>query len=213
MDPVIEHIGKFGVVPVVTISQVEETDNLCRALLDGGLGVIEVTFRTDVAKDVIHRISKRHPSMLVGAGTVINIEQAKQAVKAGARFIVTPGFSVPVVDWCISQGIPVTPGIETPSEIIEALTWGLNVVKFFPAEAAGGVQMLRAISAPFRNVMFIPTGGINPKNLTDFLQMPEVLACGGSWLTNRALIENRKFGEITRLSREALDLVRSVREE
>jgi 2-dehydro-3-deoxyphosphogluconate aldolase/(4S)-4-hydroxy-2-oxoglutarate aldolase len=213
MDPIIKMIGEFGVVPVVTVARAEDADQLCEALLEGGLGVVEITFRTEAAADAIHRIAKRHPSMLVGAGTVLTIEQAEQAVLAGARFIVTPGFSAPVVEWCAARDIPITTGVATPSEIIAALDWGLRVLKFFPAEALGGVRMLKAISAPFVNVLFIPTGGVSPQNLGDYLRLPAVFACGGSWLARAALIEAGEFGEISRLTSEALGLVRMVREE
>jgi 2-dehydro-3-deoxyphosphogluconate aldolase/(4S)-4-hydroxy-2-oxoglutarate aldolase len=211
MTDLLEKLGRFGVVPVVEIERAEDAVELGRALLAGGLPCAEITFRTAAAEEAIRRISSNLPEIIVGAGTVLTVDQANRAVSAGAQFIVSPGFNQKVVDWCLQHEIPVTPGVLTPTEIDMALDRGLKVLKFFPAEAMGGVTTLKAIAAPYKGVKFIPTGGITQDNLADYLALPSVHCCGGSWLVKASLISAGKFDEITRLTQEALAVVRRVR--
>ncbi|MDP4172573.1 MAG: bifunctional 4-hydroxy-2-oxoglutarate aldolase/2-dehydro-3-deoxy-phosphogluconate aldolase [Bacteroidota bacterium] len=204
MDKILEEIGSFGIVPVIVISDASDALPLVQALKNGGLPVAEVTFRTNAAREAIENISKNFPDMLLGAGTVLSIEQVKTAIDAGAKFIVSPGFNRKVVEFCLSNNIPITPGIVTPTEIECALQYELEVVKFFPAELMGGINYLKAIAAPFNTLKFIPTGGINEHNLLDYLRFPKVLACGGSWMINSELITAKKFDEITKLTLKAV---------
>ena len=211
MTDLLEKLGALGVVPVVKIERAEDAVELGRALLAGGLPCAEITFRTAAAEDAIRQISSSLPEIIVGAGTVLSVDQADKAISAGARFIVSPGFNQKVVDWCLQNEIPVTPGVLTPTEIDMALDRGLNILKFFPAEAMGGITTLKAISAPYGGVKFIPTGGINQNNLADYLALPSVHCCGGSWLVKANLISAGKFDEITQLTREAMSVVRRAR--
>ena len=211
MNEILERLGDFGVVPVVSIDRAEDAIRLGQALLDGGLACAEITFRTAAAEEAIQRIASELPNILVGAGTVLSRDQAEKAVAAGARFIVSPGFDPRVVDWCLEHSIPVTPGVATPTEINMALDKGLHILKFFPAQALGGVATLKAIAAPYRGVKFIPTGGVNAKNLADYLSLPMVHVCGGSWLVKSKLISAGEFAEITRLVQEAVAIVHQVR--
>jgi 2-dehydro-3-deoxyphosphogluconate aldolase/(4S)-4-hydroxy-2-oxoglutarate aldolase len=211
MHEVLVKLGEFGVVPVVAIERAEDASALGQALLDGGLPCAEITFRTAAAEEAIRHIANDHPDVLTGAGTVMSVEQAAKAIEAGAQFIVSPGFDAKVVDYCIERGVPVTPGVVTPTEINMALNKGLNVLKFFPAEAMGGAKVLKAIGGPYQDVKFIPTGGIGPGNLPDYLSLSLVHACGGSWLVKRSLISAGQFDEIARLAREAVKLVQQVR--
>jgi 2-dehydro-3-deoxyphosphogluconate aldolase/(4S)-4-hydroxy-2-oxoglutarate aldolase len=210
---ILQQLRDFGVVPVVAINQAKDAIQLGQALLSGGLPCAEITFRTAAAEEVIKRIASELPQILVGAGTVLTVEQAERAVSAGARFIVSPGFDEKVVSWCLGQGVVVTPGVATPTEINMALDHGLSILKFFPAEALGGIKTLKAISAPYVNVKFMPTGGVNLENLAEYLRLPSVHACGGSWLVKRSLIEAGDFNEITRRVIEALEVVHQVRME
>jgi len=211
MTGLLEKLGRLGVVPVVKIERPEDAVALGRALLAGGLPCAEITFRTAAAEEAIQRISSSLPEIIVGAGTVLSVDQASRAVSAGARFIVSPGFNPKVVDWCLQNEVPVTPGVATPTEIDMALDKGLEILKFFPAEALGGIAMLKAIAAPYGGVKFIPTGGINQENLADYLAHPSVHCCGGSWLVKANLISACRFDEITRLTRDAMSVVRRVR--
>jgi 2-dehydro-3-deoxyphosphogluconate aldolase/(4S)-4-hydroxy-2-oxoglutarate aldolase len=211
MTDLLEKLGFLGVVPVIAIERSEDAVELGRALLTGGLPCAEITFRTAAAEEAIRLISSSLPEIIVGAGTVLSVDQANRAISAGAQFIVSPGFNQKVVDWCLQNEIPVTPGVVTPTEIDMALNRGLKILKFFPAEAMGGIATLKAIAAPYGGVKFIPTGGINPKNLADYLSLPAVHACGGSWLVKSTLISAGEFTEITRLAEEALAIVRQVR--
>jgi len=211
MTDLLEKLGRLGVVPVVKIERAEDAIELVRALLAGGLPCAEITFRTTAAEDAIRLISSSLPEIIAGAGTVLTVDQADKAVSAGARFIVSPGFNQKVVDWCLQNEIPVTPGVMTPTEIDMALDRGLNILKFFPAEAIGGIAVLKAISAPYGGVKFIPTGGINRDNLADYLAQPSVHCCGGSWLVKAGLISAGKFDQITKLAQEAMSVVRQVR--
>jgi 2-dehydro-3-deoxyphosphogluconate aldolase/(4S)-4-hydroxy-2-oxoglutarate aldolase len=213
MAEALETLSRIGLVPVITIDSPRNAVPLAEALLDGGIGCAEVTFRTPSAGEAIHGISSTCGELLVGAGTVLTVEQAEQATQAGARYVVAPGFDPAVVDWCQAHNVPVIPGVATPTEISMALARGLDLLKFFPAEAMGGVQMLRALSAPFASVRFVPTGGITAANLPQYLALPNVAACGGSWMVKESMISAGKFTEIARLSRQARAIVRQVRGE
>ena len=204
MNKILEKIGELGIIPVVKIEKAEDALPLGRALMDGDLPIAEITFRTSAAEESIKTLTGELPNLLVGAGTVLTVEQAKKAVSAGAQFIVSPGFNPKVVDYCIKNSIPVTPGINNPTQIEMALERGIEVVKFFPAEASGGLSLLESMSAPYTGIKFIPTGGINLNNLTSYLSNKKVHACGGSWMVKDNLISSGRFDEITRLTQEAV---------
>lgn len=210
MNP-LERLGQLGVIPVVKIDQASQGPNLAEALLKGGLPCAEITFRTNAAEEAIRLISDSQPEMIVGAGTVLTVAQAQNAVEAGARFIVSPGFDPKVVDWCLKQNVAVVPGVATSTEALMALDRGLNILKFFPAETLGGIPMLEAISAALIGVKFIPTGGISDSNMASYLKLPMVYAVAGSWLATSKMISSDSFEEITRLTNEAVNIVRSVR--
>ncbi|ULQ60250.1 bifunctional 4-hydroxy-2-oxoglutarate aldolase/2-dehydro-3-deoxy-phosphogluconate aldolase [Brucepastera parasyntrophica] len=203
MTSVLQELGTTGLIPVIKIEDASKAAGLARALHEGGLNCAEITFRTEAAAEAIQRIRKEAPSMIVGAGTVISIDQARQAAEAGAQFVVSPGFSASVVDWCIERNMPVIPGVNNPSHIQEALEKGLTVLKFFPAEASGGIAMLQAFAGPFPQVSFIPTGGISPENIGAYLRLPNVHSAGGSWMAGTDLIASEDWEKITGLSREA----------
>ncbi|NIN63517.1 MAG: bifunctional 4-hydroxy-2-oxoglutarate aldolase/2-dehydro-3-deoxy-phosphogluconate aldolase [Anaerolineae bacterium] len=211
MRGVLHALGDLGLVPVVKIEREEDAVDLASALSAGGLPCAEITFRTEAAEEAIRRISSSLRDVLVGAGTVLSVDQAERAVSAGAQFIVSPGFNQKVVDWCLENAIAVTPGVLTPTEIEMARDRGLDILKFFPAEAMGGIATLRAIGAPYGDVKFVPTGGINRDNLADYLALPNVHCCGGSWLVKANLISAGKFDEITQLTQDAMSVVRQVR--
>jgi len=204
MDKLLKRIEEIGIVPVVKIDRAEDAVKLAAALCDGGLPCAEVTFRTSAAAEAIKLITSEFPEMLVGAGTVLTVEQADAAIEAGAKFIVSPGFNPAVVKHCIDRGFPIVPGVATPSEVEQAISFGLNVVKFFPAENAGGLPMIKAMSAPYTNIRFMPTGGINADNLNSYLDFPKVLACGGSWMVKPELINSGDFEGIKNLTRQAV---------
>lgn len=204
MENILQRIGELGIVPVVKLGRAEDAFPLGKALLEGDLPIAEVTFRTDAAEESIKVLSKKLPALLVGAGTVLTRDQVKRAVDAGAKFIVTPGFNPSVVDYCIENNIPITPGINSPSQIEMALERSLNVVKFFPAEQSGGLAMLKAMSAPYGIVRFIPTGGIDAKNMVSYLAFNKILAVGGSWMVRPEFVATGQFDEITRITREAV---------
>lgn len=206
MHETLKKLGEIGVIPVVKIEKASDAVSLGKALLAGELPVVEITFRTAAAEEAIRNLVRHLPELLVGAGTVLTVEQAKIAIAAGAKFIVTPGFNPKVVDYCIGEKVPVTPGISSPSEIEMALERGLDVVKFFPAGALGGVPFLKAISAPYGGIRFIPTGGVDPSNLSEYLSFNRVHAVGGTWIAKEATISAGNFGEITQLAREAISL-------
>ncbi len=205
MHEVLKRIEAIGIVPVVAIDRAEDAVPLAQALINGGLPCAEVTFRTAAAADAIAAMSAAFPDMLVGAGTVLTPAQADEAIAAGAKFIVSPGLNPEVVRHCVECGYPITPGVATPGEVETALSFGLEVVKFFPAEAAGGLPMIKAMAAPYGKLKFMPTGGISAKNLNEYLAFPKILACGGSWMVTADLINNGKFDEIERLTREAVN--------
>lgn len=211
MSELNEKFKRFGVIPVVAIEDAKDAAALGSALIAGGLPCAEITFRTTAAQESIRTLAAQFPDMLVGAGTVLTVEQARQAVDAGARFLVTPGFDEAVVAWSLDMDVPIFPGVATPTEINMALQYGLNVLKFFPAQALGGVSTLKAIAAPYGGVRFIPTGGINPQNLRDYLALPAVVACGGSWLVKKSLIAAGEFDTITRLAAEAIQIRAQIR--
>lgn len=205
MNSIIKELSLIGIVPVIKIEDPENAAPLAGALSRGGLPCAEVTFRTSAAKEAISIIVKEYPDMLVGAGTVLTKEQVDDAIEAGARFIVTPGFNPEIVDYCLSKNVPIVPGINNPSGIEQALSRGLDVVKFFPAEQSGGVKMIKAMSAPYGAVKFMPTGGINPSNIRDYLAFNKILCCGGSWMVDAKLIASKDFDGIEKLVREAVD--------
>lgn len=204
---VLSRIRALRIVPVIVIDDASDAIPLAAALTDGGLPCAEVTFRTQSAAEAIRRIAGEYPSMLVGAGTVLTPDQAARAREAGARFIVAPGFNPAVVDFCLEQGIPVYPGVCTPTEIEMALGKGLKVLKFFPAEPAGGLAFLKAIAAPYVGVEFIPTGGINPTNLATYLAFQRVVACGGSWMATNEWIAAKRFDQIRTETERAMRIV------
>lgn len=205
MNEVIEKLGGYKVVPVVAIEDARDAEPLADALVAGGLPVAEVTFRTDAAEHAIRTMANRE-DILVGAGTVLTVEQARLAEDAGARFIVSPGVNPPVVEHCINVELPITPGISSPTDIDLAMSFGLTALKFFPAEAFGGLKTLKAIAAPYRMCRFIPTGGISADNLADYLAFDRVLACGGSWMVKGDLIAGKQFDRIGELTREAVGI-------
>ena len=204
MNAVLKKIADVGIVPVVKLDSPDQAVPLGKALVAGSLPVAEVTFRTDAAEESIKRLSAELPELLVGAGTVTTVDQAKRAVAAGARFLVSPGFNPTVVKYCVDHSIPITPGVNSPSQIEQGLELGLSVLKFFPAEQSGGLEMLKAFAGPYGNVRYIPTGGIGPKNMVDYLAFGKVLAVGGSWMVKPELIAVGNYAEVTRLCREAV---------
>ncbi|EOS81495.1 2-dehydro-3-deoxyphosphogluconate aldolase/4-hydroxy-2-oxoglutarate aldolase [Dorea sp. 5-2] len=206
MKTIAEQFYQYGVVPVVVLEDAKDAVRLAKALMDGGLPCAEVTFRTEAAEDAIRLMCKEYPDMLVGAGTVLTIDQVDRAVAAGARFIVSPGFDPEIVDYCLEKDIPVFPGCITPSEVAQAAKRGIEVVKFFPAEQAGGVAMIRSLAAPYTGMKFMPTGGISAKNLRDYLECDKILCCGGSWMVKSDLIHQGEFDRIRDLTREAVEL-------
>jgi 2-dehydro-3-deoxyphosphogluconate aldolase/(4S)-4-hydroxy-2-oxoglutarate aldolase len=204
MHDTLKRLGEYGVVPVVKIEKAADAVNLARALAAGELPVAEITFRTAAAEEAIRNINRDVPEVLLGAGTVLSVEQAKKALGAGAKFIVAPGFNPAVVDFCIGQGVAVIPGVCTPSEIEQALERGLEVLKFFPAGASGGLDYLKAVVGPYGGVLFVPTGGVDPVNMRDYLAHKNVFAVGGTWIAKDTMISAGKFDEITKLAREAV---------
>lgn len=204
MNKVLEEISKIGIVPVIALDNVEDAAPLAKALIDGGLPCAEITFRTDAAEESIRIMSEQFPEMLVGAGTVLTTEQVDRAVGAGAKFIVSPGLNPKVVSYCVEKGIPITPGCSNPSDVEAAIELGLDVVKFFPAEAAGGINMIKSMAAPYTKMKFMPTGGINAKNLTSYLDFNKIIACGGSWMVSKDMIQAKDWTGITALTQEAV---------
>ena len=204
MADMFEQIGNLGIVPVVAINDADHAVDLAKALVEGGLPVAEITFRTAAAEESIRRIAAEVPELLLGAGTVLTTEQADKAIAAGAAFIVSPGFNPKTVAHCQDKGIPITPGICTPTDIEAALGMGLRVLKFFPAGSYGGIDTLKAMSAPYGMLKFIPTGGVNAANLNSYLSFNKVLACGGSWMVKSDVIAAGNFARIVELTREAV---------
>jgi 2-dehydro-3-deoxyphosphogluconate aldolase/(4S)-4-hydroxy-2-oxoglutarate aldolase len=207
---VLQQLNSYRIIPVIEIEKASDAGSLGKALLDGGLPFAEITFRTDAASEAIKTMVTAFPDMWVGAGSVISIFQAQKAVLAGARYIVSPGFDEAVVDWCLERNVPVFPGVATPTEVIMGVKKGLKVLKFFPSEVLGGVNAIKAVGAPFPDIQFIPTGGISAANLAEYLRLPAVVACGGSWLASKKMISENRFEEITVLTREAMAIVNSL---
>ena len=206
-----EKVYKTGIVPVVVLEKTEDAVPLAKALLKGGIDFMEITFRTACAADAIALISSEVPEMTVGAGTVINIEQAARAVGSGAKFIVSPGLDVGVVGWAQENDIPVIPGCVTPTEIMKAISLGLSVVKFFPADVFGGIKAIKALSAPFGQVKFLPTGGVSEANLKEFIENKSVAAIGGSWVCKKDDIANHDWDKISALSANAVKIIEETR--
>lgn len=204
MNEILQKIQKIGIVPVVVLERAEDAVPLAKALIEGGLPCAEVTFRTAAARDSIKAMSDAYPDMLIGAGTVLTTDQVDQAVEAGATFIVSPGLNPSIVKYCTEKNIPIVPGVTNPSDIEIALTFGLDVVKFFPAEASGGLNMIKALAGPYVGLKFMPTGGINADNLKSYLDFPRIVACGGSWMVSPELIKAGKFDEIRALTNKAI---------
>ena len=196
-------LSAYRIVPVIQLDRAENAPPLAQALIRGGLPCAEITFRTEAAAASIAAVSAAYPDMFVGAGTILTAGQADAAIQAGARFLVSPGFNPTVVEHCLQKGYPILPGVCTPSEVERALSYGLTRLKFFPAEAAGGVAMIRALSAPYGMVRFMPTGGINPGNVREYLACPAVFACGGSWMVPQDKINAGRFAEIEQLTAQA----------
>lgn len=211
MDKFYELIKNAGIVPVVKINHAENAVGMANALLQGGLPIVEVTFRSEAAEESIREISKNVADISVCAGTVLSVETAKRAVDAGAKAIISPGTNPEVVSWCVKNSVPVIPGCATPSDVERCLGFGLNVVKLFPAEVVGGIKMLKALSGPYQDVLFMPTGGISPQNVKDYLALKNVLACGGSWIAPEALIDTGAFSEIAQLAEESAKMFYEVR--
>lgn len=211
MSTAAEKFAQLGVVPVVVLEDAKDAAPLAKALVEGGLPCAEVTFRTDAAEESIKIMASEYPDMFVGAGTVLTIDQVDRAVAAGAKFIVSPGFDPEIVDYCLSKDIPVFPGCITPSEVAQAVKRGLKVVKFFPAEQFGGVATIKAMAAPYVGLKFMPTGGVNAKNLENYLSCDKIVACGGSWMVKGDLVKAGKFDEIKALTEEAVKLAAQIR--
>ncbi len=209
--PIFEDFYKIGIIPVLEIESALHAKPLAESLYAGGLPVAEITLRTDAALDSIRAIAREVAGVLVGAGTVINREQAEAACEAGAQFLVSPGMVEEVVEWAQENHVPVLAGAVTPSEMIRGLNLGLNILKFFPAETLGGLKAIKAMSDPFPQLRFIPTGGVKLENVADYLQMEKIHAVGGSWMAKRQMIADGKFDEITRMAKEASDVVKQVR--
>ena len=211
MTDMMKTLQKIGIVPVVVLDRAEDALPLAERLMAGGLPCAEVTFRTAAAEESIRQIVKAFPEMIVGAGTVLTCEQADRAIVACAKFIVSPGFNPEVTEHVLKKGIPMTPGVCTPTEIEAALQFDLDVLKFFPAEPSGGLKMIKALAAPYVGVNFMPTGGISAANVRDYLAYNRIVACGGSWMVAGSLVKEGKFDEIETVVREAAGIVKEIR--
>ena len=211
MDACIKELYRIGIVPVVALDDAADALPLGAALKKGGVSAIEVTFRTAAAADAIRLLTREMPELLVGAGTVITKEQADAAIEAGAKFIVSPGFQPELVSYVLSKGVPMCPGTATPGEMEQAMALGLSAVKFFPAEQNGGAPMLKALSAPYRDLLFMPTGGVKLENLRTYLTLDQVFACGGTWLATKDDIKAKAFDKITARTREAVKTMLNFR--
>lgn len=206
---IFEKIGKLKIVPVVVLEKADAAKSLGEILVNNNLPCAEVTFRTSATVKILNTLRKNFPSMLLGAGTVLTSEDANKAMDAGASFIVSPGFDPKLVEYCLNKNYPVVPGVATASEIQVARSMGLKVLKFFPASNLGGITMIKTLSAPFRDIQFLPTGGINKDNILEFLALESVIACGGTWLVKKSFLENSEFEKIEKLVSEAVKLVKS----
>ncbi|QLB12743.1 2-keto-3-deoxy-phosphogluconate aldolase [Bisgaardia hudsonensis] len=206
-EQIVEKLRQLKVVPVIALDNAEAILPLAETLEDNGLPVVEITFRSSAAEQAIRLLREKQPDILIAAGTVLTTEQVVQAKNAGADFVVTPGFNPKIVQLCQDLDLPITPGINNPMSIEAALEIGITAVKFFPAEASGGVKMIKALLGPYPQLEIMPTGGINIHNIKDYLAIPNVIACGGSWFVEKSLINNKNWVEIGRLTREVVDLV------
>lgn len=206
-----DEFRRIGIVPVVVLEDAKDAEPLAKALVEGGLPCAEVTFRTAAAEESIRIMSEKFPEMLVGAGTVLTTEQVDRAVNAGAKFIVSPGTNPKVVEYCISKNIPIIPGTCTPSDVERVLDYGITTVKFFPAEPSGGLKFIKAIAAPYTMVEFMPTGGVSPENVRDYLGFKKIVACGGTWMVKADLIKNGQWDKIKELTAEAAAIVKEIR--
>ena len=211
MTDMMLQLKKIGIVPVVVLNDVKDALPLAERLMKGGLPCAEVTFRTAAAEESIRQMAKAYPEMIIGAGTVLTTEQADRAIDAGAKFLVSPGFNPKVTEYVLKKGMPMTPGVCTPTEIEAAMSLGLDVLKFFPDEPSGGLKMIKAVCAAYVNLQIMPTGGISPDNVRDYLKYDRIVACGGSWMVSGALIKEGKFDEIENLVREAAGIVKEIR--
>ncbi|SFL32467.1 2-dehydro-3-deoxyphosphogluconate aldolase / (4S)-4-hydroxy-2-oxoglutarate aldolase [Lachnospiraceae bacterium KH1T2] len=211
MNKILERLSSFGIVPVVVLNRSEDAEPLADALCNAGLPCAEVTFRTDAAAESIKIMKEKHPELLIGAGTVLTTEQVDRALDAGAEFIVSPGFDPEIVDYCIAKNVPIVPGCVTPSEVAQGVHRGLEVLKFFPAEQAGGLAMIKAMAAPYTNVKFMPTGGISEGNLASYLECNKIVCCGGSWMVKADMVESGDFSAISEKAKRAVEIVKTVR--
>jgi 2-dehydro-3-deoxyphosphogluconate aldolase/(4S)-4-hydroxy-2-oxoglutarate aldolase len=211
MNDIIAALGRIGIVPVIRLEDPGQAAALGKALVEGGLPVAEVTFRTSSAAESIRILRREYPSLLVGAGTIVTMTQAEAAIEAGAMFAVTPGFNPRIVQFFIGKGIPIVPGVNSPSQVEMGLELGLDVLKFFPAEASGGIKMLKALFGPYPEVKFMPTGGVDAANLSSYLSQPNVIACGGSWMVKEDLIRTGRFDEVAAACAESVSLVAAAR--
>ena len=207
MNEMIEKLQELKVIPVVKIDDAKDALPLANALVNGGLPCAEVTFRTEAAAEAIRQMKENYPEMLIGAGTVLTTEQVDEALEAGAEFIVSPGLNPKTVNYCKEKQVPILPGVATASEIEQALDLGLTVVKFFPAEVNGGLKAIKALAAPYTMMRFMPTGGVSPENVQDYLAFEKIIACGGTWMVKDSLIREGKFEEIERLTRDTVVLL------
>jgi 2-dehydro-3-deoxyphosphogluconate aldolase / (4S)-4-hydroxy-2-oxoglutarate aldolase len=211
MNCIYEHLHNIGIIPVIKISNAKNTVPLAKTLYAGGLPAAEITFRTDAAEESIRQIAQNVPEVCVCAGTVLTVENAKIAVDAGAKAIISPGTNLEVVRWCMENNIPVIPGCATPTEVEACMRMGLDVVKLFPAEVVGGTKLLKALSGPYAGVKFMPTGGVTEKNVSDYLTLPNVLCCGGSWMVPEKLLDSGDFVKIEELVRGAAAIYRQIK--
>lgn len=208
MSTTLDKLKELKVIPVIAIDRAEDIVPLGKALAENGLPAAEITFRSDAAEEAIRLLREAQPDMLIGAGTILNREQAIAAKEAGATFIVSPGFNPNTVKACQEIGIDIVPGVNNPSTVEAALEMGLKTLKFFPAEASGGIAMVKSLLAPYTDIELMPTGGISSKNINDYLAIPRVIACGGTWMVDKKLINEGRWDEIGRLAKEAADLVK-----
>lgn len=211
-ESIIQRINDLGLVPVVAVNDIDTAYKMMSSLIEGGLPCVEVTYRTPCATQSIEILTKKFPEALIGAGTVLTMTQARNAIDAGAKFIVSPGFDEEIVDFCIESDTLVIPGCATATEIMRAIKKGLNIVKFFPAEQLGGTAIINALAAPFSNVKFVPSGGINAYNLSDYLNCKHVFACSGSWMVKKSLIESGDYCQIKQLTEQAVRIIKEVRQ-
>ncbi len=202
MSDIFERIGEYGIVPLVTLDDPNDAVPLARALVEGGIPIAEVTFRTAAGGESIKRMAKEVPEIIVGSGTVHTVDQAKETVDNGGKFVITPGFNAKVVEWCVNNNVPVCPGTVVPSDIEEAMNYGLKVVKFFPAEAYGGVNTIKNLAAPFSGIKFVPTGGVGLHNLRDYLDLPNVAAVGGSFVPPAKMVKEKDWEGIVKTCKE-----------